>query len=142
MKKNQLPQLLVSIQNCKLHGRKLSRYLCANANIIAQELTKENVEFDKAVVANGFEPKLIRAIQDRLYLNDETEIKEMSPIMELKTNSPDQFELFQKFEMFRVAYFEQESTAKIIPIPERFLPNSTTLEDRFPIESLIKIPKI
>ena len=142
MKKNQLPQLLISIQQCKLHGRKLSRYLCANANIIAEKLRQHQMEWDKAVVDAGFDPRLIRSIQDRLEVNQSKNEPGINPIVEFKKESPDQYELFERFEKFRVSYFDKESDIKIIPIPERLLPNSTTFEDRFPIESLIKIPRI
>lgn len=142
MKKNQLPQLLINIQNCKLNGRKLSRYLCANANLIADKLRQHQEEWNKAVTDAGFDPRLIRAIQDRISNDQKNDDPGFNVMVELKKESPDQYELFEKFENFRVSYFDKESDIKLIPIPERFLPNSTTVEDRLPIEMLIKIPKI
>lgn len=140
MKKSEVPQVLNNIQHCPLHGRKLSRYLCANANILTAYLQSEEKAFVEHCRNQGIDLREINEIQQSL--NPSNEGGYMENLAKMKFDQPEKYDRFIKFETIRVTYFDQPADIKFIPIPERVLPNSVTFADRNPIEFMIKIPRI
>lgn len=140
MKKSEIPQVLMNIQRCPLQGRKLTRYLCANVNVITEYIRNEEKIFIDYCTLRGIDMRKINEINQ--FLNPENNGGYAEKIAQLRENNQEKYEMFMKYEDIRLDYFDKPSDIKLIPIPERFLPNSITYQDRKLIEGLIKIPRI
>jgi len=137
MKKNEVVQMLMQISKIDLRGRKLTRYLCANMNILSTYINTESQLFEVEAVKKGFDLKAINDIQVLLKKEDGRSIDE-----KITSIPKEDFEYFTKFENFRLEYFDAEAKIDLIHIREKLLPKNISTSERMVIESLIKIPRI
>lgn len=136
MKKNEVVQMLMQISKSDLRGRKLTRYLCANMNILSNYINTESKLFEVEVMKKGFDIKAINNIQLLLKREDGQSMDQ-----KIASIPKEDFEYYTQFENFRLNYFDAEAKIDLIPIPERLLPKFVSLNERLAIESLIKIPR-
>lgn len=137
MTKSELPALLSQLRNSKLTGRKLTRIICHNINVLKDYIVNEEKIF-VGEAASKFNMEIIEKEMNILnaFKNDE---ERMSYMTNVKKTQEDVFNVLQQFDTFKQHYFNKNAIVELVPIPERLLPKDISIADRYPIEMLIEI---
>lgn len=137
MNRNDYYELQSKLVNSELSGRKLTRLIIANANLIGKTLLEQEKVFQsifgqekyaKASMVNG---ELIKYADRSGHISKEN-------VDKVKEKFSDEFALLQEYNASRAKWLSEQIKIDLILIPERLLPKTVTASQRYEIESLIK----
>lgn len=137
MNRNDYYELQSKLINSQLSGRKLTRLIIANANLIGKTLMEQEKVFQsifgqekyaKASMVNG---ELIKYADRSGHISKEN-------VDKVKEKFTDEFALLQEYNASRAKWLSEQIKIDLILIPERLLPKTVTASQRYEIESLIK----
>ena len=137
MNRNDYYEMQSKLINSQLSGRKLTRIMIANANLIGKTLLEQEKalqvyfgqeKYAKASMVNG---ELIKYADQSGRVTKEN-------VEKVKEQFPEEFVILQEYNAVRAKWLSEQISIDLIPIPERLLPKSVTTFQRYEIESLIK----
>ena len=137
---NQWKVLQRAMATSNVTGRKATKYLCSNVNVIQMEIEKHEARlkiefgvelFQKAqMIANIIGQNVDRNGQ----VSRET-------VEKIKVDYPDDFAAYERYNEALSKMYNMPVEIKLMPIKERWLSRNIAMVDRYPIEGLIKLSK-
>lgn len=137
---NQWKMLQRAMATSNVTGRKATKYLCNNVNVIQMEIEKHETRLKIEFGIENFQKAQMIAniIGQNVDRNGQVS---RETIEKIKVDYPDDFAIYERYNEALSKMYNMPVEIKLMPIKERWLSRNIAMVDRYPIEGLIKLSK-
>ena len=137
---NQWKVLQRAMAMSNVTGRKASRYLCSNVNVIQMEIEKHEARLKIEFGVENFQKAQMIAniIGQNVDRNGQVS---RETVEKIKVDYPADFAVYELYNESLSKIYNRPVEIKLMPIKERWLSRNIAMVDRYPIEGLIKLSK-
>ena len=137
---NQWKVLQRAMATSNVTGRKASRYLCSNVNVIQMEIEKHEARLKIEFGVENFQKAQMIAniIGQNVDRNGQVS---RETVEKIKVDYPSDFAIYELYNESLSKIYNRPVEIKLLPIKERWLSRNIAMVDRYPIEGLIKLSK-